>query len=156
MKKIFFASLLVISAIFLNSLNQKTFAIPNPWVDCGEDMECAVQKAGFEFPIKVKNPNIRAMEDLIEITFPLDKKRTVCIRKSQTYSGDNSGVYINYPINKTISRDNVLFNVRGDKKNFYVVTFATKSGYYSMYSEEGMKQKDIKRLYNLIYKTEQK
>ena len=149
---------LLIAALILLFGQLQASAIPNPWVDCGSDMACGADKAGFSLPIKVKIYNVRAMDGLFEIKFALDKKRNVSVRKTQTYSGnDLSGVYENYPVNKTISLiDGVLFNVRGDNKRFYVVNFAAETGYYSLYSKEGMKEKDIKYLYNLIKDAETK
>jgi len=103
------------------------------------------------------------MKDMIEITFPLDKKRTVTVRKSEQYDGtadkngikDISGVYNNYPVNKSIRLKNgVIFNVRGDKKKYYVVNFAAETGYYSIYSKEGMNLKDINHFYKLLEEAE--
>ena len=142
---------------------QNARSMPNPWIDCGDDIYCAAQKAGFNFPLKVQNYNVRAMDDMIEITFPLDKKRNVTVRKSQLYEGkadkngikDISGDYNNYPVNRSINLKNgVIFNVRGDKKKYYVITFAAETGYYSFYSEEGMNFKDINMLYNLLEEAE--
>ena len=160
-------SLLYFAIVFLSVLavtsNQRIAAIPNPWVDCGDDISCGAQKAGFNFPLLVKNYSVRAMEDMMEIKFPIDKKRNVMIRKSIYYTGktddngigDNSGVYENYPVNKTISLKNgVMLNVRGNKNKFYVVNFAAETGYYSLYSKDGMTLKDINNLYNLIREAE--
>lgn len=136
----------------------RAVCIPNPWVDCEDDFSCGAQKAGFEFQLKVKNPFIRAMDGLFEITFPLDKKREVTARKALVYDGfadingkkDLSGDYNNYPVNKTIYLNNVPFNVRGIKNKFYVVNFATESGYYSFNCEKGLSINDIQRLYKLV------
>jgi len=142
---------------------QNACSMQNPWIDCDDDLYCAAQKAGFNFPLKVENFTARAMEDMIEITFPLDKKRTVTARKSQFYEGeadengikDISGVYNNYPVNKNIRLKNgVVFRVRGNKNKFYVINFAAESGYYGFYSKEGMNIKDINRLYNLLKEAE--
>ena len=134
---------------------QQTSAIPNPWIDCDDDISCGAKKAGFNLPVMVKNYSVRAMEGLLEINFPIDKKREVCLRKSQLYDGDLSGVYENYPVNKTITLKNgVTFNVRGNKKKFFVANFAAESGYYSLYSKQGMKLKDINYFYDLIAEAE--
>ena len=141
----------------------RVFALPNPWIECGDDISCGAKKAGFNFPLRVKNYSVRAMEDMIEITFPLDKKRTVTVRKSQRYGGgadeygikDISGDYNNYPVNKTITLDNgVVFNVRGKKNEYYVVKFAAETGYYSFVSDKGLKLKDIKYFYKLLEEAE--
>ncbi len=149
-------SIFFISFVLAVCFNQAVNAIPNPWVDCETDFSCGAEKAGFSFPLKVKNYSVRAMEDLFEITFPLDKKRTVTVRKSLKYEGDNSGVYTEYPVNKSITLNDVIFNVRGKKNKFYVVNFASESGYYSIYCKEGMKIGDINHLYKLIQNAETK
>lgn len=155
MKKIFFVTLLAFSAAFVFNFNQKTSAIPNPWIDCGENIYCGAKKAGFNLPVRVENYSVRAMENLLEINFPIDKKREVCLRKSQTYDGNLSGVYENYPVNKTITiKDNIPFNIRGDKKKIYVANFAAESGYYSFYSRQGMTMKDINYFYDLLAEAE--
>ena len=155
MKKTFFVTLLVISAIFLANFNHKSTAIPNPWIDCGDDISCGAEKAGFNLPLNVKNYSVRAMKDVLEIDFPLDKKRSVSLRKSQTYDGNLSGVYENYPINKTINiKNNIPFNIRGDKKKIYVANFAAETGYYSFYSKQGMTMKDINYFYDLLAEAE--
>ena len=134
---------------------QQALAIPNPWTDCGDDISCGAKKAGFNLPLRVEKYDVRAMKDMLEITFPLDKKRSVTLRKTQNYDVNMSGVYENYPVNKTILVQNcVPFNVRGDKNKFYVATFAAENGYYSLYSKQGMKLKDINYLYNLLSEAE--
>ena len=120
MKKIFFVIILSIFAIFLVNFNQNLSAMQNPWIDCNDDISCAAAKAGFNFPLRVQNYTVRAMNDMIEITFPLDKKRTVTVRKSQLFDGvadkngikDISGDYNIYPVNKSISLKNgVIFKI---------------------------------------------
>ena len=163
MKKNFFVIILGILLIFIINFNHRLSAMPNPWINCDDDISCASHKAGFNFPLRVKNYTVRAMSDMIEIKFPLDKKRVVSLRKSQVYSGntddngigDTSGVYVNYPVNKTISLNNgVMFNVRGKKNTFYVSNFAAENGYYSMYCEQGLNVKDINKLYEIIAEAE--
>ena len=158
-KTILLILILFISLVMKYNAN----AMINPWIDCDDDIYCAAQKAGFNFPLRVQNYTVRAMNDMIEIIFPLDKKRTVTVRKSQLYEGetdkngikDISGVYNNYPVNKSIKLQNgVIFNTRGDKKKYYVVNFAAESGYYSFYSKEGLTIKDINRFYNLLEEAE--
>ena len=144
---------------------QNAYSIPNPWIDCNEDMYCASQKAGFNFPLRVQNYTVRAMADMIEIRFPLDNKRIVTVRKSQNFDGeadesgikDISGDYNKYPVNKTVKlKNSVIFNVRGYKNKFMVVNFAAESGYYSFYSKDGMYMRDINRLYKLLEEAEAK
>lgn len=163
MKKNFFVIIFALFTMISANFNQKLSAMPNPWINCNDDMSCASAKAGFNFPLRVKNYSVRAMEDMIEITFPLDKKRNVTVRKSQVYYGntdengigDTSGVYINYPVNKTISLKNgVMFNVRGEKNTFYVANFAAENGYYSIYCKQGLNLNDINKLYEIIAEAE--
>lgn len=151
MKKILIIILIICSAGI-------SYSIPNPWTECHNDMKCAGDKAGFNFPLRVNNHTIRAMKDMIEITLPLNSKKTVIIRKSQNSQGradqngtvDISGVYNTYPIDKTVYIYNVPFRVRGSKNKFFVVNFSAESGYYSFYCEYGLKIKDIKYLYKLL------
>ena len=155
MKKNFFVIILGILLIFIINFNHRLSAMPNPWINCDDDISCGAKKAGFNLPLNVKNYSVRAMNGLLEINFPIDKKREVCLRKSQTYDGDLSGVYENYPINKTITiKNNIPFNIRGDKKKIYVANFAAETGYYSFYSKQGMTIKDINYFYNLLEEAE--
>lgn len=159
MKKYIFLIIL----ICFTFANLKTLAMPNPWIDCNDDISCGAKKAGFNFPIRVENYTVRAMKDMIEIKFPLDKKRTVIVRKAQNANGkpdengiiDISGVYTSYPVNKTIYiQKGIAFSVRGKRNKFYVVTFAAESGYYSFYCEKGLKTKDIKHFYKMLEEAE--
>ena len=159
MKKILF--LIVICSVF--TIYNKVSALPNPWIECGNDISCASDKAGFNFPLRVEKYSVRAMEDMIEITFPLDKKRMVTVRKSQYYNGradengikDISGDYNNYPVNKTVKINNgINFNVRGTKNKFYVANFAAETGYYSISCSKGLTLKDIKYFYKLLEEAE--
>lgn len=155
--------LLFIIICIIFTIYNKVFALPNPWIECGDDISCGTNKAGFNLPLKVEKYSVRAMKDMIEITFPLDKKRIVTVRKSQVYNGqadengikDISGDYNNYPVNKTLKINNgINFNVRGKKNKFYVVSFAAETGYYSFTCEKGLKIKDIKYFYKLLEEAE--
>ena len=160
MKKILYS--ILIMSCFAFAVNVAS-AMPNPWTECGDDISCAGDIAGFNFPLQVKNYSVRAMADMIEFTFPLDKNRTVTVRKSLHAEGipeedgikDISGDYNVYPINKIILINaGIPFSVRGDKTKFYVVNFAAESGYYSIMCNKGLKIKDIKYFYKLLEKTE--
>lgn len=154
----------ILYIIFLISFSILTaYAMPNPWTDCGDDIYRASKIAGFNFPLRVKSYTVRAMNDMIEISFPYDKKRIVTIRKSLHYNGysdtdgiqDISGDYNNYPTNKSILiKKAVPFNVRGKKNKFYVANFAAETGYYSITSKNGLKIKDINHLYTLLEEAE--
>jgi hypothetical protein len=159
-----FLKIIFISAIFLFfASSQYSQAMPNPWINCNDDIYCASKKAGFNFPINVKNYSVRAMEGMIEITFPLNRNNIVVARKSQLSNveadgngiKDISGDYNEYPINKNIRLKNgVIFSVRGNKNKFYVASFAAETGYYSFMCKKGMTKKDIQKLYNLLQEAE--
>lgn len=132
-------------------------ALPNPWTECGADIGCGAQKAGFDFPLKVENYTVRAMDGMLEIRFPLDENRKVIVRKSVTPTGapdkdgiiDISGDYNQYPVNKTVTLENgVRFSVRGDEDNYKVVNFAAETGYYGIMCNEGLNLKDIEYFTN--------
>ena len=138
-------------------------AIPNPWTDCGSDFQCGAEKAGFEFPLKLENYTVRAMNDMMEIRFLLDEDRAVTVRKSTMPKGepddngiiDISGDYNKYPINKTITLENgVNFSVRGDENSYKVVNFAAETGYYSITCAKGLSLKDIEYFYKLLEEAE--
>ncbi len=161
MRKSLFFVFIIICSIF--AIHNQVFAMPNPWIKCGDDISCAIKKAGFNFPLRVEKYSVRAMEDMIEITFPLDNKRMVTVRKSQLYNGqadengikDISGDYNKYPVNKTVKINNgINFNVRGKKNKFHVVNFAAETGYYSFTCSKGLKIKDIKYFYKLLEEAE--
>lgn len=165
MKKI--VSLCLFSVAFgaILCINQKSSALPNPWIDCKDDISCARDKAGFNFPLRVENYSVKAMKNMIEITFPLDKYRIATVRKSQNQNkiadgngiADISGVYTNPIYNKTIKLKNgVIFNTKGDKNKITAANFAAESGYYSIYSSKGLNLKDINYFYNLLEEAEAK
>ena len=138
-------------------------AIPNPWIECGDDIACGAAKAGFNFPLNVENYTVRAMQDMLEIRFPLDAKRNVIVRKSVAPEGevdengiiDISGDYNNYPVNKTVTLANgVKFSVRGEESNYKVVNFAAESGHYAIMCDQGLELKDIEYFYKLLEEAE--
>ena len=49
MKKTVFIMFLGIAG--LSTISAKS--MPNPWIECGEDVNCGATKAGFYFPLKV-------------------------------------------------------------------------------------------------------
>lgn len=162
MKKIITVSVLIVISLILKNTCQKTFAIANPWKECGDDMNCASNVAGFNLPLRLNKYNIRAMKNMIEVKFPLSKSKTVILRKSDCSDGiinsegivDISGVYDIYPVNKTIHINGVSFFVRGNKNKYFVVNFAAETGYYSFYCKKGITKKDIKYLYKLLEEAE--
>ncbi len=135
----------------------------NPWIDCGSDITCGAEKAGFDFPLKVENYTVRAMNGMLELRFPVSGNRNVILRKSVTAQGeadengiiDISGDYNQYPVNKTITLDNgVKFAVRGEENNYKVVNFAAETGYYSIICDEGLNLQDIEYFYKLLEEAE--
>lgn len=159
MKKAIFTVCFAIFALNLSSAQ----AMPNPWIDCGKDMSCGAVKVGFDFPLKVENYTVRAMDDMFELRFPLDEKRNVIVRKSLTPEGtpdengiiDISGDYNRYPINKTVTLENgVKFSVRGEEDNYKVINFAAETGYYSIMCDQGLKLTDIEHFYKLLEEAE--
>ena len=147
--------------VFLSTISAQSMI--NPWVDCGSDMSCGAQKAGFNFPLNVENYTVRAMEGMLELRFPLNDGRKVIIRKAQTFDGkadengiiDISGDYNQYPVNKTVTLDNgVKFSVRGEEDKYKVVNFAAETGYYSIICNEGLKKADIEYFYELLSEAE--
>jgi hypothetical protein len=133
----------------------KMVGMANPWTDCGTNFNQAAQIAGFTFPLKVSNCDVRAMKNMIEVNYPLDQTRTVCVRKTATdefsNNGDISGVYIEYPVNEEITLQNsVPVKVRGTGDKFYVMNMVASNGYYSAYCKDGMSLQEIEGIYNVI------
>jgi len=139
----------------------KMVGMANPWTDCGTNFDQAAQIAGFTFPLKLSKCDVRAMKEMIEINYPLDDTRTVCVRKTDSskfvndtggeYKGDISGVYIDYPVNETVTiQDSVPIYVRGTGDKIYVMNMAASNGYYSAYCKDGMSLQEVEEIYNII------
>ncbi len=135
----------------------------NPWISCGNDISCGVKKAGFDFPLKVENYTVWAMEGMLELHFSISGGRNVVLRKSVKAMGpedengivDISGDYNHYPLNKTLTLENgVKFAVRGEENNYKVVNFAAETGYYSISCDEGLNLQDIEYFYKLLEEAE--
>ena len=159
MKKVVF--IVFLGIVGLSAISAQS--MPNPWVECGNDISCGALKAGFNFPLNVENYTVRAMKGMLELRFPLDEKRNVIVRKSIAAEGeadengiiDISGDYNHYPVNKTVTLENgVKFAVRGDEDNYKVVNFAAESGYYSIMCGEGLNLQDIEHFYKLLEEAE--
>ncbi|MCQ2739897.1 MAG: hypothetical protein MJ237_06685 [bacterium] len=153
---------LFVFAIFF-TVCLSTFAMQNPWIECGDDISCGAQKAGFNFPLMVDNYSVRAMDGMMEISFHIDNKRIVTARKAQVFNGpiltngivDISGNYNKYKVNKTTYLKNgIPFWTRGEKKKFYVAAFAAESGFYSFYCKQGLSKNDLVHIYKLIAEAE--
>jgi len=149
----------IIGFVIMTLSASAAHAIPNPWTDCGKDINCGTEIAGFNFPLKVENYTVRAMKDMFEFRFPLDDERRVIVRKSEMLEGepdengiiDISGDYNIYSVNKTVTLENgVKFSVRGEEDSYRVINFAAESGYYSILCAEGLNLKDIAYFYKLL------
>lgn len=137
--------------------NLQSTQISNPWYDCNDNLEQAAKIAGFKFPLILSNYTVRAMKDMVEITYPLDETRYVTVRKSQEEinGGDNSGDYNKYPQNDVFTLDNgVNINVRRNGDKIYVMYFGAESGYFSARCEQGMSYKEVEGIYNVIAEVE--
>lgn len=151
-----FMTFCIFTGIFSMTACSKT-SMENPWSDCQQDLNCAANAAGFQFPMVLSNFQVKAMDGMIEIVYPLDEKRELTVRKSskEINNGDISGDYNNYPITGKIKLDNgVILTVRRDTKFIYVAYFAAEQGYYSMNCAEGMTLKEVRGIYNIIAEVE--
>ena len=138
--------------------SQTLIGMPNPWTDCRDNLECAGKIAGFEFPLILSNLQVRAMKDMIEVTYPLDEFRDVVVRKTteDLYNKiDISGDYNNYSIKDTLTLDNgVNMLVRRDNNLIYVAYLGASTGYYSINCSKGMTKKELQQVYSIIAEVE--
>lgn len=151
MKKKLFLSIICFCSLLLAGCTENT-QIANPWSDCNDNLTQAAKIAGFKFPLLLSNYTVRAMKDMIEITYPLDEFREVTVRKSLTNeTGDISGDYNKYPKNETIIiKGGVPIEIRGDKDKIYVINMSAYTGYYSARCEKGMSLKEVEGIYEII------
>lgn len=125
----------------------------NPWVDCGQDLQCAERVAGFAFPIKLSNYSVRAMHQMIEVIFSLDKSRTAIIRKSQICDSktDLSEDYHHYEFRGVlIAPSGTHLQIRGDGNKIYVATFAVGASCYACSCQDGMTVDELYGLSGLV------
>lgn len=147
--------------VMLSACTQKSqtmVGMPNPWIDCKDDVTCAKKVAGFDFPLRLSNLKVMATKDMIEVTYPLDEFRDVIVRKTteDLYNKtDISGDYNNYPIKDTLALDNgVNMLVRRDNKLIYVAYLGASGGYYSINCVKGMTKKELQHVYDVIAEVE--
>ncbi len=143
--------------IYKPSREEKLIGMPNPWTECNTDFKCGREVAGFNFPLSLSNYTIRAMKGIFEISYPLDEHRTVTVRKGfdESNNGDNSGDYNKYINNKTYTlKNSVNIHIRGEQNKIYVMYFMAESGVYSARCEQGMTEKEIEGIYNIIREAE--
>lgn len=157
MKKIVvFIGLILVTAFGSGCTSENMVQMPNPWVDCGDNLQKAANVAGFRFPLVLSNYQVRAMKDMFEITYPLDEKRSVTVRKSESNeTGDISGDYKKYSVNKTVMlKGAVPVEIRGDGEKVYVINMAGSSGYYSARCPQGMTMREVEGIYEVIAEAE--
>lgn len=128
----------------------------NPWSECQENYSCAEKIAGFNMPLKLSNYSVRAMKDMIEVTYPLDEFRNVVVRKSidESKGVDNSGDYNEYDESILTLSNGVEINLRKKDGKIIVMYFAAESGCYSARCEKGMTEKEVEDIYNVIAEVE--
>ena len=158
MKKLFLISLIICSSIIFSGCEaEKPVGMPNPWCDCGTNANEARNIAGFNFGLAPKGYEIRAMKNVFEVRFPLDKNRIVTVRKTidETNGGDCSGDYNKYLVNKEYTLPNtVVVNIRGNEELVNVMYFGAESGCFSVQSNEGMSYDEIYQIFKMIEEVE--
>lgn len=158
--KVFSLTVVCALVLFTCGCTYKTMPIgmPNPWTDCNDSYECARKIAGFTLPLNLSNYSVRATKDMVEVTYPLDEKRQVTVRKTITEINgreDNSGDYTKYPQNDILTLPNgVEIHVRKNGNNIYVMYFGAESGYYSARCEQGMSEREVQGIYEILAEVE--
>lgn len=154
MKKFNLIFLIILTTVlFCGCATSSMCGMPSPWIECGDNLKCAAKKAGFQFPLVLSNYQVRAMSDMIEITYPLDEFRNVIVRKSLTETDnlDISGDYNKYPISdEVVLKSGVVINVRRDNTKYYVAYFAAESGVYSINCQKGMSLSELQGVFDVI------
>ena len=160
MKRILFITTIIAFAVVTTACTSSNIAgMPNPWTECNDNFECGKKVAGFDFPLTLSNYKVRAMKGMFEVTYPLDEKRDVTVRKSfeETNGLDNSGDYTKYEKNELLPVcDGVNLNVRKNGDKIYVMYFAAESGVYSARCEKGMNDNEAIGVFNTIKDAETK
>lgn len=159
MKKMCFLFAMMCSIAFVTcGCADKTMPIgmPNPWSECSDSYSCAEKIAGFNMPLKLSNYSVRAMKGMVEVTYPLDEYRNVVVRKSVDESNgiDNSGDYNKYDDSILTLPNGVNINLRKKDGKIIVMYFAAESGCFSARCEEGMSEKEVENIYNVIAEVE--
>lgn len=168
LKLLLFIAICIISVNFLTACTKDQMSnrtlIPNTWKDCQNDLNKASKIAGFNFPLVLSNFTVRSMKNMIEISYPLDEKRNVVVRKTDRLDEktnphyDISGDYNVYPKNKEIKiNQGVPVYVRGYdlNKEIIVMSFAAESGYYTARCEQGMTLKEANGVFEVIKEAEE-
>lgn len=149
----------VISAALLfgcASTDSDLIGTPNPWTDCGDNLDAAEQTAGFPFALRLSNFTIHAMQGMIEIAYPLDEFRDVTVRKSYKTkeTPDISGDYNDYPEKESTVLNKTTVTSRKNKDRVYVMYFSSEDFSYSARCTEGMTEKEAEGVFKVISETE--
>lgn len=132
-----------------NTAGGENTEIPNPWEDCGDDLDKAAEKAGFTFPVVLSNYTVMATENMIDIKYPLDETRYVDLRKG-TQTGDISGDYNEYDNTATQSIGGCDVTYKVDKDGKICVAYWTMDDYsYSAVCENGMSIEELTGVVNV-------
>ncbi len=160
-KKISLIICLIISVFIMSACSQRTEIqsnVTDVLTDCRDDLSCAKKVSGIDFPLVLSNYNIKAMPDMIEITYPLDEFKEVTVRKSTKNLNNEIDIdrnYEKYPILDTLTLENgVNLKTRKDKNNIYVAYIAADSGYYSIFCSQGISEKELWQVYSVLEEVE--
>ena len=154
MKKAVF--IVFLGIVGLSAISAQT--MPNPWIECGNDISCGAQKAGFNFPLNVENYTVRAMEGMFEFRFPLDEKRKVIVRKSVTAEGeadengiiDISGDYNDYSQTESAEMSGMNVTLRGNDNKIFNVTWNSDGYSYAIVSDKGLERDDVEAIVGAV------
>lgn len=157
LKYLYFA-LICLGIVSTCGCTYKTMPIgmPNPWTECLDNYSCAEKIAGFNMPLNLSNFTVRAMDGMFEVTYPLDENRNVVVRKTidESKGIDNSGDYNEYDDSILTLPNGVEINVRKRDGKIIVMYFAAESGCYSARCEQGISEKEVEDIYNVIAEVE--
>lgn len=160
-KKFTFIICLVISVFIMSACSQKTEIqdnVTNVLTDCRDDLSCAKNVSGIEFPLILSNYTVKAMPDMIEITYPLNEFKDVTVRKSTQNLNKEIDInrnYEKYPDLDTLTLENgVDLKIRKNKNIIYVAYIAADSGYYSVFCPKGISENEIWQVYNVLAEVE--
>ncbi len=122
-----------------------------------KDYCSAAKKAGFDFSLKVKNPQIKAKKGEIEVGF-IYKGKSITITKTDKCKTkeDKDGVCIikNKANEKYFLLNCVPFNIYKKEGNIVIANFTASSGYYSITCQEGFSKTELLYFYHLIEEVE--
>lgn len=150
MKKIILLALtaLLLAALALGAAAEA--ALANPWMDCGMDLEKAVELAGFDLKIPaLSNYTVRVIPgDTIEVTWPRSETESIALRKSinEPETGDISGDMTEYPKNVVMDVGGVEVTLRGEGDTIHVASFMAFDGAYSVSCAAGMAKSEVAQI----------